>query len=67
VRLSNSFFAYQCRAGKNQVLVALNVADKPETIEVPRSCRELVATPGVSVSSGVLTVPGHEWAIYSSD
>jgi cyclomaltodextrinase len=67
VRLSNSFFAYRCRAGNDQVLVALNIADKAEKIEVPGACRELVATPGTSVSAGNLTVPGHEWAIYSSD
>jgi cyclomaltodextrinase / maltogenic alpha-amylase / neopullulanase len=67
VRLSNSFFAYHCTAGKDQVLVALNVADEAETIDVPGVCRELVATPGVSISTGILTVPGHQWAIYSSD
>lgn len=27
--------------------------------------RELVAAPGAAVQDGVLTVPGHAWAVYS--
>ncbi|MGO9082873.1 MAG: alpha-amylase family protein [Streptosporangiaceae bacterium] len=66
VRLTNEFIAYECRSGPDRVLVGLNVSDTTESVEAPGPGGELVCPPGASVTGGMLTVPGHEWAVWSS-
>jgi cyclomaltodextrinase len=65
LRLTNTFLAYECVSGAGRVLVALNLADAPESAAAAGIRRELVGAPGVTVDGGVLTVPGHAWAVYS--
>jgi cyclomaltodextrinase len=64
-RLTNTFLAYECVSGDGRVLVALNLGDAPETAAAPGTRRELLGAPGVTVTDGVLTVPGHAWAVCS--
>jgi cyclomaltodextrinase / maltogenic alpha-amylase / neopullulanase len=64
-RLTNTFLAYECVSGDGRVLVALNIGDAPEATAAPGTRRELVSAPGATVDDGVLTVPGHAWAVYS--
>ncbi|HEY2284773.1 MAG TPA: alpha-amylase family glycosyl hydrolase [Streptosporangiaceae bacterium] len=64
-RLTNAFLAYECASGAGRVLVALNVGDAPQQVAAPGTRRELVAAPGAAAEGGVLTVPGHAWAVYS--
>jgi cyclomaltodextrinase len=65
-QLTNAFLAYECVSGASRVLVALNVADGPQRVAAAGTRRELVAAPGAAVDEGVLTVPGHAWAVYST-
>jgi len=67
LQLTNTFLAYECVDGASRVLVALNVADAPQQVAAAGACRELVGEPGATVDDGVLTVPGHAWAVYSVD
>jgi cyclomaltodextrinase / maltogenic alpha-amylase / neopullulanase len=65
LQLTNTFLAYECADGASRVLVALNVADAPQRVAAAGTRRELVAARGAAVEGGVLTVPGHAWAVYS--
>jgi cyclomaltodextrinase len=66
LQLTNTFLAYECVSGASRVLVALNVADAPQRVAAAGTRRELVAAAGAAVDGGMLTVPGHAWAIYST-
>jgi hypothetical protein len=48
------------------VLVALNLGDAPQAAAAPGTRRELVGAPGAAADGGVLTVPAHGWAVYST-
>ncbi len=66
VRLTHEFIAYECRSGPDRVLAGLNVSDTTEPVEAPGPGGVLVCPPGASVTGGMLTVPGHERAVWSS-
>jgi cyclomaltodextrinase / maltogenic alpha-amylase / neopullulanase len=66
LQLTSTFLAYECTSGASRVLVALNLADAPQRVAATGTRRELVAAPGAAVDDGVLTVPAHAWAVYSS-
>ncbi|GAA3635734.1 alpha-amylase family protein [Kineosporia mesophila] len=64
-RLTNHFLSYECRSGAEHLVVAVNLGDSPESVELPPgeySVFDSTADRSDRISAR-LTVPAHRWAI----
>lgn len=65
-RLTKTFFAYECRHGKDRIIVALNLSDTMESVDIPPGLQSVLQDSGgpeAAVRDGRLVVPAHRWAI----
>lgn len=64
-RLTNHFLAYECRSGGKNIVVAVNLGDSPQSVDLPAgqySVLDSTARRSDRISDR-LTVPAHQWAI----
>jgi cyclomaltodextrinase len=66
IHLTNTALAYECAAGSDRLVTALNIGDAPLSVPVPAGARPLAGSATIhpdGAGSARATVAGHEWAV----